>query len=224
MRRRGVVALAAAVPALVVVACASSFETRVPDAHPMPARIAAMPARVILYELAAGGDPTPSAERTLRSAAVVDAAVAAWVRGQGGRTFDGTVVVGTSPRYEELRPWMEQSLQEIAAELVGTAKTHRRSVGDWRWPGDLGAWRTALGADFVLLVRLWDERPTLGRAAINKPERTELACLLSLVDGRIVSCSGASSHGLTLVTDEGEREAIGHVLDGLFSPRANWSR
>jgi hypothetical protein len=232
VRPPGGLGLTSLLPALILVACAGSFETRVADVQPMPARIAVMPARVAAYDLPTGSAPMPDVAGSLYAASIVDAAVAAWVRGQGGRTFDGTVVGGTSPRYDELRPWMEQAMQEISVELIGTAKARHRSVGDWRWRGDLAPWRATLGADFVLLVRLWDERWTAGRYVVNqvlpfaatRPDRTELACLLSLVDGRIVVCSGASTHGFTVTTEAGEREQVSHVLDGLFSAHGNWSR
>jgi hypothetical protein len=222
--------------ALVATLGCAGFETRVRDVDLASSpRIAAIPPHVVVSELDASGRHTPNAAWSAGATLQVGNAVAAWTRARGGRTFTAAEVASASPPYADVAHWLDEALESIAHSMYGG--TDHRSVGEWRWrsPG-LAPWRAALGSDFVLAFRAWDSHETTGRAVASvlmtdrggHSHQTSIACLLSLADGRVVSCSIGTAENVQrrylLVNDarlespESARNVVDYILEGLFPP------
>ena len=204
-------------------ACAAPFATRVRNIKAAPARVAAMPADVEVYQLDAEEELTRVENATAIAEQAVISEVNRWVTEHGGRTFDRKDVYGTKVGYLSFRQWAEGALEQIAVEIDGRRRTNRQSVAEWRWLANMETWHERLGADFVLVVRFRDANATGGRVAMNfvSPNqvwarRVGTACVVDMRDGRIVACHQETSGSGKLQTQAEARDAVEDLLKGLF--------
>ena len=183
-------------------ACAPAFSTRTAGVRIAPGRLAVGPAIVSVVEFDGSGKLAPRPDWAADAAQNVDAAVAARVTANGGRTFVAADVAHTDVTYGDFRRWSSGALQEIAGQLDGSRASAHRSVADWRYPQSLPTWRAALAADFVLAVLFVDAYEPAGQAAPAaaggepaaaryRAAQTGIACVVDLSDGRIVWCETA---------------------------------
>ena len=207
-------------------ACAPAFSTRTAGVRIVPGRIAVGPAIVSVVEFDGNGKLAPRADWAAAAAQNVDAAVAARVTANGGRTFVVADVAHTDVAYGDFRRWSSGALQEIAGKLTGSRASDHRSVADWRYPQSLATWHAALAADFVLAVLFVDAYEPAGQAtpatagggletARYHAAQTGIACAVDLSDGRIVWCETAREAFGDLRTPDGARRAVGAIVAGL---------
>jgi hypothetical protein len=214
-------------------ACAPAFSTRAAGVGVVPGRLAAGPAIVSVVEFDGNGNLAPRADWAAAAAQNVDAAVAARVTANGGRTFVAADVAHTDVTYADFRRWSSGALQEIAGKLDGRRPSAHRSVADWRYPDSLTTWHAALAADFVLAVLFADAyepatqaaAPAAGGAALEAAPRyraaqTGIACAVDLRDGRVVWCETARAAFGDLRTAEAARRAVGAIVAELC-PQGN---
>jgi hypothetical protein len=200
--------------------CAPALATRIPEVRITPARLAVGPASVSIFEFGADGALTSRPDWTGDAVKNVDAAVAARVALNGGRTFVPEDVAHTDVTYGDFRHWTSGALQEIAGALAGTRASAHHSVAEWRYPQSLSTWRAALGVDFVLAVLFADAYEPPGQGAAAAPPasaayraaQTGIACAVSLADGRIVWCETARTAFGDLRAAEAARAAVGAIV------------
>jgi hypothetical protein len=208
-------------------ACAPAFVTRTAGVRIVPGRLAVGPAIVSVVEFDGNGNLAPRADWSAAAAQNVDAAVAARVIANGGRTFVAADVAHTDVTYGDFRHWSSGALQEIAGKLDGSRPSAHRSVADWRYPQKLATWHAALAADFVLAVLFADAYEpadhaapaTAGTApatARYRSAQTGIACAVDLGDGRIVWCETAREAFGDLRTPEAARRAVGAIAAELY--------
>jgi hypothetical protein len=226
--------LAALVALAGSVGCAR-FETRVSDVDLTAPRIAALRPTVVISEYDVEGRYTPNEEWTRNATLFVNVAVDKWVKAHGGRAIGPADVQGTSVSYGEVARWLDEALAAISHAITGGSDN--RSVSNWRLRRPLADWRTKLGADYVLGFRAEDAHETAGVRVANAvfksggpghPVNIGMACLLSLVDGRVVACSRGAAfnakRSYLLINDsdlespEEADSAVAYVLDGLLPP------
>jgi len=203
--------------------CGPALVTRIPDVRIAPARLAAGPSSVSVFEFGGDGSLASRPDWTGDAAQNVDAAVAARVTVNGGRTFVPEDVAHTDVPYGDFRRWASGALQEIAGALAGTRASAHRSVGEWRYPQSLSTWQAALRADYVLAVLFADAYESADSAAPAGPPaaaayraaQTGIACVVSLVDGRIVWCEAARAVFGDLRAAETARAAVGAIVTEL---------
>ena len=203
--------------------CGPALATRIPDVRIAPGQLVAGPASVSVFEFGADGSLTSRPDWTGDAAQNVDAAVAARVTVNGGRTFVPEDVAHTDVPYGDFRRWASGALQEIAGALAGTRASAHRSVSDWRYPQSLSTWRAALRADFVLAVLFADAYEAARQGAAAAPPaaaayraaQTGIACVVSLGDGRIVWCATARAAFGDLRAAEPARAAVGAIVTEL---------
>ena len=203
--------------------CGPALATRIPDVRIASARLAAGPSSVSVFEFGGDGSLTSRPDWTGDAAQNVDAAVAARVTMNGGRTFVPEDVAHTDVPYDDFRRWASGALQEIAGALAGTRASAHRSVAEWRYPQSLSTWRAALHADFVLAVLFADAYESEGPVAAAAPPasaayraaQTGIACVVSLGDGRIVWCETARAAFGDLRAAGAARGAVGAIITEL---------
>jgi hypothetical protein len=198
-------------------ACAPTFSTRTAGVRILPGRLAVGPAIVSVVEFDGSGRLAPRPEWAATAAENVDAAVAARVTANGGRTFVAADVAHTDVTYGDFRHWSSGTLQEIAGKLAGNRASDHRSVADWRYPQSLATWHAALAADFVLAVLFADAYEPAGQleTARYRAAQTGIACAVDLSDGRVVWCETARAAFGDLRTPEAARRAVGAIVAGL---------
>jgi hypothetical protein len=202
--------------------CGPALATRIPDVRIAPGRLAAGPSSVSVFEFGGDGSLTSRPDWTGDAAQNVDAAVAARVTANGGRTFVPEDVAHTDVSYGDFRRWASGALQEIAGALAGTRASAHRSVSEWRYPQSLSTWRAALRADFVLAVLFADayqsgrgEAAAPTGAAVYRAAQTGIACVVGLGDGRIVWCETARAAFGDLRAAAAARAAVGAIVTEL---------
>jgi hypothetical protein len=204
-------------------ACAPAFLTRTAGVTVAPSRLAVGPASVSVVEFDGNGRLAPRPDWAADAAQNVDAAVAARVTANGGRTFVAADVAHTDVAYGDFRRWSAGALQEIAGKVDGRRPSAQRAVADWRYPQSLATWRAALAADFVLAVLFVDAYEPGGQAtppkdgvasdaARYRAAQTGIACAVDLSDGRIVWCETARTAFGDLRTPDEARRAVGALV------------
>jgi hypothetical protein len=205
-------------------ACAPAFVTRTAGVAVVPGRLAVGPAVVSVVEFDGSGKLSPRPDWAVDAAQNVDAAVAARVTANGGRTFVAADVAHTDVAYGDFRRWSSGALQEIAGKIDGTRASAHRSVGDWRYPQSLATWHAALAADFVLAVLFVDAYEPADQAAPAaagaaqpaaaryRAAQTGIACAVDLGEGRIVWCETAREGFGDLRTPDAARRAVSAIV------------
>jgi hypothetical protein len=211
---------------LLAPAC-STFATRVPDVQIIPARLAAMPTDVEVYELdtpGVRGQLTFMPTWTETAKSNVDQAVERIVASRGGRPFDRRLINETDATSGLFSQWSRNALFDIEDKMAGRSESKRRSVGEWRFPQSLEKWRTAVNSDFLLLTLFRDEYQSLADALLNLSvprvffaklaKQMGIACIMDLRDGRMVQCERRVFGDLR--TPEGAAEDVGRLLKGFW--------
>ena len=199
MRGRSILLAGSAAIALCgLAACAPAFVTRTAGVTVAPGRLAVGPAVVSVVEFDGSGKLAPRPDWAADAAQNVDAAVAARVTANGGRTFVAADVAHTDVAYGDFRRWSSGALQEIAGKIDGSRASAHRSVADWRYPQSLATWHAALAADFVLAVLFVDAYEPAGQAAPaaagrRSPRLRAIAPPRPASRARSTSATGASS-------------------------------
>jgi hypothetical protein len=190
--------------------CGSGFQLRIPDAPKDCKRIAAGPAVVSVFEFEASGGLKPRNDWTYDASQNVDAAVAARVKGHGGRMFVAADVAHTDVTSDDFRHWASAALQEIAGKIAGTKSSAHQSVADWRFPQSLTTWRAALGADHVLILLFVDAYEGAASSPSSRYDaaQTGIACLVETSDSRIVACGTSPRRFGDLRMADSARDAV----------------
>jgi hypothetical protein len=123
--------------------------------------------------------------------------------------------------------WGAVASMEIAAQMRGRANFRMYSVGDWQAKRDYAPLRQAIGADYALFVQLRDIWDTTG-AAVAKLfagmhsyfRQVGVACVVSLIDGRMIWCYAESDGWGDLRTAPAAQALVRRLLADLWSPPA----
>ena len=117
---------------------------------------------------------------------------------------------------------------EIAAQSLGRANFHRRSVHDWAFDDDLPQWSTTLEADFVVTALFKDTRETTGRVvggliigAHTYWKQVGAACALDLRSAHMVWCHTAVDRWGDLRDPAIARAAAYDLLSDMTGPTSD---
>jgi hypothetical protein len=177
------------------------------------------------FELDINGHTTPKQDwadaMELRLAPEVDR----WVRHYGGRPISPEVEVPDSPS-TSFHKWTVTALMEIAGQSTGAKEYGLRSVGQWRFKGDLDWLREAVQTDFVLLSLFRDIRQTTGRViggliggVHTYFTQVGVACVIDLRDGRMVWCNARRDKWGDLAERHWTERAVADLLMDLYHPK-----
>ena len=222
----------AAALALLLAGCAAPLKMSSPDVYVPPQSLAVVPPVVRSFEIDADGKLVLRRDWEDESHAALEASLHYEVQSHGARYFDmGVLRVVNRPAFPE---WVGEMLGQIAHEAHQRQKGHEtrhQAVSEWRYshPG-LDFWRTYLGADYVLASVFLDGQNTTGRSVSNflaggfggwiiDARREGLACVVSLVNGRVVWCALLPFNGLSVRERGGAQQMVDQLTAGLFAMR-----
>jgi hypothetical protein len=220
--------------ALGLIGCAPAFEKRLKGREPVLSRLAVMPVVTIAVEKDFNGATMPKPAWEEAMAKNAGSEVLRLVTARGGFEVPEEKVEDCGQDCLELMSrlmkWGTTSSFEIAAQMHGRADFGVRSVGGWRTTRDYGPLRRAIGADYVLFVVLRDIWDTTG-AAIGKVfagihssfRQVGVACIASLVDGRMIWCHVEVDRGGDLRTAPGARRLVELLLGDFWQQGAEVS-
>ena len=211
--------------------CAPPFQSRLPDVQIAPARMVVLPATVKVYEVDMNDDRTEVPDKTDAVRDNVDAAVRAQAAARGLRVFarelDGQDQM-TKSLFGRLWRWSAKTSLEIAAQQTGRRDFGRRSVGDWRFPGNVAPLGTALQGDTALTIFVSDTGQSIGRSIVSGMaggymywKKIGVACLVSLRDGRMLRCETKVDAWGDLKDPRIASAAVGELFAGLADAAPN---
>jgi len=218
--------------ALLVAAGCATQEVRVDYVPVVSRRVAALPAEgaVLDYDLL-GGSPTPNPTDTVTAKKYLDDAINYRLRQHQGRAFDAAAIDGLPHAYP-FHIWVKASLNEIRDWSLGRAKETHETVADWKFSSSLGAWRTALDADFILVSLFNYGRnppyvspaflvggvPALATEVAIRTARTDtdvIACVVHLETSRVVWCNVKCMKG-DVTLREGAQTDVDALLEEML--------
>jgi hypothetical protein len=210
--------------AVTAVAC-TSFQNRVPGVPVAPERTVVMPVTVLAFEVDASDERTVKEDATDAMRDNVDAAVRAQAASRGlrvvARELDDQDQAVKS-LYGRLWRWSAKVSLEIAAQATGRRDFGRKSVGDWRFPGNVAPLGPALQADTALSIFVRDTTESTGRRILagmsgsySYWKKIGVACLVSLHDGRMLWCETKVDAWRDLRDPQTATAAITDLLAGL---------
>jgi hypothetical protein len=220
-----------AVAGVLVVGCSLPFGMRDQTVYVAPARIAAAPPAIRVFDFDAGGDVTTLPEEASAVRVRLEPAINRAISARGGRFFSLEAIKGLEGGEAFLR-WCFRALHEIEQASLTKAQgrwTPYNSVTEWTYPYDLAPLQKSLDADFLLVSLFFDGRHTAGRNVVNvlssgvggtsrHAKRTALACVVELGDGRVVWCDRMPLQGVVnLADDSAARQVVDQLLRGLYS-------
>jgi hypothetical protein len=197
-------------------ACGPAIVMNPAGAEISAARLAAVPSRGIEWEFDFGGNHEAKEDWADAARASVDASIHYVVTTHGGRYFLDKSL-GRLDGYLPFCRWAKLVLMDVMNAAVGRLRDPPASVDAFRYEGDLSSWRTALGADHVLITFFLDGHDSTGRAlavafAGGWTARHEVAsCVVRLADGRLIWCAHRN-----IVGDLRERVGAQKIVDGLM--------
>ena len=182
---------------LMVAGCGAPFETRVPDVVLTPAHIVFMPVVTKAYEIDFDDRVKRKSQSAQTMATYFNAEIAAQATRRGASLFSPENLQGCDDSCIELLAsfvrWGVNASMEIAAR--GRADYGKYSVGSWEARRDYEPLRSALKADFALIVVVRDAQETSGRVVGNffagvdtYFKRVAVACVAEFLYGRMVWC------------------------------------
>jgi hypothetical protein len=157
-------------------------------------RLVALPAEATVYDFDFYNRRTPNEADTAAAKKNLDDSFNYRLRQHGTRAFREDALDSLA-HSRVFRGWVVDSLTEILAERLGRGHLKHETVGDWTFASSLGAWRSALDADFVLVSLFVDGRNTPGRMAAVTfvggwyADPHAIACVVELQRARIVWCN-----------------------------------
>jgi hypothetical protein len=218
--------------AVAIGACAGPLQMSYPDVRVAPARLVGIPPVIHSFEIDGDGQVVPKEGRQEIAEGLVEQSLNFRVSKQGGRYFDDDGLENVD-HFTDLREWATASLAQILRETHARQtgrKTRHEGIRQWAFPAPPPAsWRTALGADYVLVSLFIDGSNTGGRTALNvlatgfggttiEARREAIACAVSLADGHLVWCDTTTVSSL-----ESRKEAqivVDALTAGLFGKKS----
>ncbi len=179
--------------ALYVSGCIPALQTRLPDASIAPSQIVLLPPMFMAAELDFGGKKTPRPDWQQQMKTNLQPEFETIVQRFGGRVVhDGDAQTEALQRFWN---WGLGASFEIAEQKSGFHDYERRSIGQWRYRGELAAMRTEIGSDLAMVVLFRDIIQSAGNvlgSVIGGVHysfmRIAVVCLNDLRDGRMVWC------------------------------------
>ena len=208
-------------------ACAQPFQNRAQNVTVVPARIAALPAFTMAYELGFNEEaPTPVNDWADAMAASLNPEINRWVLGNRGHAFAETDTMMVPVTYRKFRKWTALALAEIAAQQTGHRDFKLYSVDKWAFGQNLDWLRTMVDADFVLVTLFKDTRRTTGHVVGNVLIgrhffylQVGVACLVDLRnEGQMVWCNTRKDSWQDMSVPANASAAIGELLTNLYYP------
>lgn len=207
-----------------LLACAAAFPSRVPDVRVAGAKIAALPIGRVAYTLDTFDARVEKEGWANGMEGFMYPVLRQYVAGCGGRVIEDREMEECPP-CARLAKWAAEAGMEIAAHKAGRGETRRRSVADWVYTGDVTPIEKALGAKAALLVAFKDTRAAVdGGAAVPAGPGTPagwkkvgVACLIDLVDGRMLWCETREDKLEDLSSLTGARQALEQLLKPIFA-------
>jgi hypothetical protein len=209
--------------AAIALACEPAFQGRVSDTPIATAHIAALPIGRVAYTLDTFDARVEKEEWANGMEGFMYPVLQRYVTGCGGHVM-------ADHEFEECVPcvrlskWVAQAGMEVAAHKAGRGETRRRSVADWVYTGDLGPAQKALGAKVALVIAFKDTRdaadagaPPSGHGDAAAWKKQGVACLVDLVDGRMLWCEAREDTLRDLSTLAGARRAMEQLIAPIFS-------
>jgi hypothetical protein len=214
--------------------CEPAFQARVADARIAGAQIAAMPIERMAYT---HDTFEARVEKELWANGMEGFMVPVlqkFVSGCGGRVVDDRELQECPP-CAALSKWVARAGMEVAAYKAGQGgAARRRSVAEWVYTGDVAPVERALGAKVALVVAFKDTRAAGDAVATATTPRTEtatalatnedaawkkigVACLVDLVDGRMLWCESREDTLRDLSSLTGARQAIDALVRPMFA-------
>lgn len=200
-------------------ACAHGPSLRDPQVLIAPARVAGLPTQVNVFVWLKGGVRGYDDDVTGDVQQNVDDSFNYALRQRGGRTFASA---GTSRlvHYADFYRWSGLALKQILAELVGDYAAAHHSVTEWRYPGDLTAWRPVLNADFVLVSFFHYGKRVEGSmvadaAGLTGAGSRAIACVVALQSGRVVWCNYIPNNSVAMEERGRAQSAVDYLITGL---------
>jgi hypothetical protein len=207
----------------IVLACEAAFQNRVGDARIATAQIAALPIGRVAYTLDSFDARVEKEEWANGMEGFMVPVLQRFVTGCGGRVVEDREVEECPP-CARLSKWVASAGMEVAAHKAGRGETGRRSVGDWVYTGDVTPVQKALAAKIALVVAFKDTRdaadagtPPPARAEAAAWKKLGVACLVDLVDGRMLWCEAREDSLADLTNLAGARRAMEQLLTPIFS-------
>jgi len=185
---------------LVASGCGPAFQARLPDTAIASSRMEILPPVVREQELDTLDERTYLGEAKSLVSDNVKAEVDRQAQYRGARVFRpgdyGAMDPALRSLYNRLWRWTTTASMEIAAQKTGRYDFGRHSVGDWRFQGELAPLRAAWQRDTALAVVIHDTHESTGRIVLSGMagisthwKQIGVACLVSLVDGRMIWCN-----------------------------------
>ena len=210
--------------------CAAPLKMSDPAHHVPPQSLAAVPPFVASFEIDADSKYVKHGDWQQAARAALEASIDYDVQAHGGRFFNDEQLKTVDRT--AFPDWAAQMLGEIMREAhlrqKGT-ETRHHTVFQWRYarPG-LDVWRSFLGADYVMVSVFLDGQNTTGRSVTNAlaagfggwmidARREGLACVVNLIDGRVVWCALAPFGPLSVRERATAQLFVDQLTAGLFT-------
>jgi hypothetical protein len=201
--------------------CASTPAMRDGSVQIVPRRLVAVPSDGVVFEFDIHEKRTLHEDQSAQARKNLDASITRRLSVYGGRFVDDNTM-GTLKYAAKFHVWTLDMFGDIMAERLGRTYTKHKSVSDWRFSPGLESWRSALGADFVLVSLFIHGRDTTGRAVAvafvggSKAARRAISCVVQLKDGRVVWCNFIDSHLWNLTVPAGAQALADSLLGDML--------
>jgi hypothetical protein len=203
--------------AAVALAGCATPAMQVPGVTVASHRLASLPSDGTVWDFDVSGNRTIDHAASVEARKNVDESIAYRLSQHGGHSFSDATMDHLLYA-ESFQEWALDAMGDIMAERLGRAEKKHVTVGDWRYRRSLGAWRTTLRADFVVVSMFLYGRNTAGRAfsvAIGGgtyAAQRAIFCVVHLQTARMVWCKldATLSYPLTI------RAGAQVVADGLL--------
>jgi len=191
-----------------------SVGARIPSA-----RLVAMPAIGETFTFTGNGDFLPRDDIAALAAQSINDSINYRLHVHGARTFTWETI-HTLPNAHDFIEWSAHSMLQILLEVLGKSGQQHASVADFRYRTDLGPWRHALDADFLLMsyfINGYDDRARAGSwTSSERAARRALACIVDLMDGRIVWCRYTDAQTDVAFTRDGAQVIVDRLLESML--------
>jgi hypothetical protein len=202
--------------AIVVTGCmgpSMSVGARIPSS-----RLVAMPAVGDAFSLTGDGSFVANDRLAALAAPSINDSINYRLHVHGVRLFDWDVI-RQLPNEHDFVEWSVHSMQEIMAENLGKGYRSHDSVGQFRYRGDLGAWRRKLAGDYLLVSYFiigYDARDRSAFAATHAARRA-LACIVDLSGGQMVWCRYTDIGMEVVLTRDGAQDVVDRLLEAMLA-------
>jgi hypothetical protein len=222
--------------ALGTLACGPHFQNRAPDCEILPSRTVVLPP-IVSADIVDLGDNVQDDPKHAKT--IVDVFLPEMERQRSllrmnpfAREKLDQCGEPCLDQLQSLMEWGADASLEIMAQMRGRKDFKRDSVVDWRAQRSYERLRKVMGADFALIVRAHDTRPTKGRllipplaGVITSYLKFVSVCVADLLYGRMVWCEAKVGGSRLMEDPEGVQSAFTEILSGFESaPRSSSSK